>query len=79
MKRNYFSKEPRQRMKLSRQHWTKKDNRYKAKVPYIDEDEAYEFLETHPWLKARGYTVYQCEFCMKWHVGCLKQEEVSKS
>ena len=42
------------------EHWTRKVHSWKAKVAYETEDEAWEFLKTHPKLIQQGMTVYRC-------------------
>lgn len=73
--RRYHDKQPRERLKLSPQHWTRHDNHYKAKKPYETEDDAWEYLQQKPWLIQRGYTAYQCGICCKWHIGRLNVKE----
>lgn len=51
------------------EHWTRKSGSWKAKVAYETEDDAWEFLNQNPKLKAMGYVVYQCKTCSKWHIG----------
>ena len=52
------------------EHWTRKSSHgWKAKVSYDTEDEAWEWLNQNPRVKAQGYTVYQCRVCCKWHIG----------
>ena len=50
-------------------HWTRKGSSWKQKVGYDTEDEAWEFLEQNPKLKAMGERPYFCELCSKWHIG----------
>lgn len=57
------------------EHWTKKSHSWKAKVSYETEDDAFEFLNSNPKLKAMGYHAYQCKVCQKWHVGHLRKTE----
>ena len=45
------------------EHWTKKVHSWKAKVAYETEDDAWEFLKTHPKLIEQGMTVYRCNLC----------------
>lgn len=71
--RLYHDKQPRERLQLPRCHWTRKGNSYKPKKPYDTEDEAWEYLQQRPWLRARNYTVYKCLCCGKWHVGVVKE------
>lgn len=53
------------------EHWTRKSRSWKAKVAYRSEDEAWEFLNQNPKLKALNYNCYQCKVCSKWHIGRL--------
>lgn len=53
------------------EHWTKKSRSWKSKVAYESEDEAWEYLNTHPELKALGRHPYLCKVCSKWHIGRL--------
>ena len=55
-------------------HWTRKQhsNSWKAKVAYESKEEAAEFLQQNPKLKALNYRVYLCPICSKWHCGHLK-------
>lgn len=51
------------------EHWTKKVHSWKAKVAYETEDDAWEFLKTHPKLIEQGMTVYRCNMCNMFHCG----------
>ena len=51
------------------EHWTKKVHSWKAKVAYETEDDAWEFLKTHPKLIEQGMTVYRCNLCNMFHCG----------
>lgn len=51
------------------EHWTKKVHSWKAKVAYETEDDAWEFLKTHPKLIQQGMTVYKCHVCNMFHCG----------
>ena len=51
------------------EHWTKKVHSWKAKVAYETEDDAWEFLNTHPKLIEHGMTVYRCNLCNMFHCG----------
>jgi hypothetical protein len=53
------------------EHWTRKSRSWKAKVAYETEDDAWEFLNQNPKLKALNYNCYQCKVCSKWHIGRL--------
>ena len=63
----YFNKVP--SFKPDPEHYTRKQHSWKAKKSYETEDEAWEFLQENPKLKAQGYTVYRCRTCNKWHIG----------
>jgi hypothetical protein len=63
----YFNKVP--PFKPDPEHYTRKQHSWKAKEAYETEDDAWEFLQQNPKLKAQGYTVYRCRTCNKWHVG----------
>lgn len=55
------------------EHWTRKGpHGWKAKEAYESEDDACEYLELNPKLKAAGYRAYLCKTCNKWHIGHLK-------
>ena len=51
------------------EHWTRKVHSWKAKVAYETEDDAWEFLKTHPKLIEQGMTVYKCNVCNMFHCG----------
>ena len=61
------------------EHYTRKQHTWKAKVAYKTEDDAWEFLNQKPELKAAGYKAYQCKTCQKWHVGKLRNNERKKA
>lgn len=65
--KKYFNKVP--PFKPDPEHYTRKQRSWKAKEAYENEDDAWEFLQENPKLKAQGYTVYRCRTCSKWHVG----------
>lgn len=50
-------------------HWVRKGQSWKAKASYKSEDDAWEFLNQNPKLRAHGMTVYQCRICNKYHIG----------
>lgn len=50
------------------EHWVRKGDTWKAKVAYESEEDAWEFLNQNPKLKAAGYVAYQCKICLKWHI-----------
>lgn len=62
----YFNKIP--PFKPDPEHYTRKQRSWKAKEAYETEDDAWEFLQENPKLKAQGYTVYRCRTCSKWHI-----------
>lgn len=51
------------------EHYTRKQHSWKAKEAYETEDDAWEFLNQNPKLRAEGMTAYKCRTCQKWHVG----------
>lgn len=51
------------------EHWTRKVHSWKAKVAYETDDDAWEFLKTHPKLIEQGMTVYRCNVCNMFHCG----------
>lgn len=51
------------------EHWTKKVHSWKAKVAYETGDDAWEFLNQNPKLRAQGMAVYRCRICNKYHIG----------
>lgn len=53
------------------EHFTRMQRLWKAKVAYESEDEAWEFLNQNPKLKALGYTCYLCKVCSRYHIGRL--------
>lgn len=57
------------------EHFTRMHRLWKAKVAYESEDDAWEFLNTHPRYKEQGMTVYRCGFCNKYHVGHKKEDK----
>lgn len=69
MSRRYHNKIP--PFKPDPRHWTRKSHSWKAKVAYETEDDAWEFLNQNPKLKALGYSIYRCEVCSLYHVGHL--------
>lgn len=68
MKR-YHDKRPFPTFRPDARHWTRKGHSWKEKVAYSDEEDAEEYLQQNPKLKAIGYRTYQCVICCKWHVG----------
>ena len=67
--RMYRNKAPYSTLRPDARHWTRKGGSWKQKAGYGTEDEAWEFLNQNPGLRARGYRVYRCPVCEKWHVG----------
>lgn len=65
----YTDKRPLHSFRPDPRHWTRKGSSWKQKVAYGSEDEAWEFLEQNPKLKAIGYRVYACPICSRYHVG----------
>ena len=65
----YRNKAPYSTLHPSPEHWTRKGNSWKQKVGYESEDEAWEFLNTHPNLIRQGMTVYRCNVCNMLHIG----------
>nr|DAG40657.1 MAG TPA: hypothetical protein [Caudoviricetes sp.] len=53
------------------EHFTRMQRLWKAKVAYESEDDAWEFLNQNPKLKAIGYTCYLCKVCSRYHIGRL--------
>lgn len=51
------------------EHWFRKGQSWKAKVAYESEDDAWEFLNQNPKLRAQGMAVYRCRICNKYHIG----------
>ena len=64
----YRNKEPYSTMHPDARHWTRKGCSWKQKVDYDTEDEAREFLNQDPRLKAMGAVIYRCPVCNKFHV-----------
>lgn len=59
------------------EHWTKKVHSWKAKVAYETEDDAWEFLNQIPRLKALGWHPYLCKDCFFFKDGvCNDPNEV---
>jgi hypothetical protein len=73
-KHTYRNKAPYSTLHPDPRHWTRKQhsNSWKAKVAYESEEEAAEFLQQNPKLKALNYKIYICPICSKWHCGHLK-------
>jgi len=73
MSKRYHNKIP--PFKPDPRHWTRKKGcrSWKAKVAYETEDEAWEFLNQNPGLKALGMTVYFCPICSKYHCGHIRK------
>ena len=69
----YFNKVP--PFKPDPEHYTRKQRSWKAKEAYETEDDAWEYLNQNPKLKAEGMTVYRCRTCNKWHVGHRNNEK----
>lgn len=67
--KKYHDKRPFSTLLPDARHWTRKGNSWKEKVAYNDEEDAEEYLQQNPKLKAIGYRAYQCVICCKWHVG----------
>lgn len=69
--KKYHNKRPIRSLHPNPCHWTRKprSNSWRQKVAYDSEEEAEEYLQQNPKLKAIGYRVYQCVICCKWHVG----------
>lgn len=67
-KNRYHNKAPYSTLHPDARHWTRKGSSWKQKVGYDTEDEAWEFLEQNPKLKAIGAVVYRCPVCNKFHV-----------
>lgn len=76
MSKRYHNKIP--PFKPDPRHWTRKKGcrSWKAKVTYETEDEAWEFLNQNPRLKALGWKPYVCELCSKWHIGKLRNKNI---
>ena len=76
MSKRYHNKIP--PFKPDPRHWTRKKGcrSWKAKVAYKTEDEAWEFLNQNPRLKALGWKPYMCELCSKWHIGKLRNKNI---
>lgn len=68
-RKRYTDKRPLHSFRPDPRHWTRKGNSWKQKVAYRSEDEAWEFLEQNPKLKALNYKAYLCPICNKWHCG----------
>nr|DAL54127.1 MAG TPA_asm: RNA-binding protein [Caudoviricetes sp.] len=64
---NYRNKIP--PFKPDPEHYTRKQHSWKAKEAYETEDDAWEYLNQNPKLRAEGMTAYRCRTCQKWHVG----------
>lgn len=70
-KSRYYNKMP--PFKPDPRHWTKKSSHgWKAKVAYESDEDAWEFLNQNPRLKALGWRPYLCDVCSKWHIGRLR-------
>ena len=61
-------------LKPEPEHYTRKQHSCKAKEAYETEDDALEYINHNPKLKAEGMTVYRCRTCNKWHVGNRNNE-----
>lgn len=68
-KNRYHNKSPYSTLHPDARHWTRKGSSWKQKVGYDTEDEAWEFLKTHPKLIELGMTVYKCDVCNMYHCG----------
>ena len=75
----YFNKVP--PFKPDPEHYTRKQRSWKAKEAYENEDDAWEFLQENPKLKAQGYTVYRCRTCSKctWDTRTIKTYKIKGS
>lgn len=69
MRKNHHNPNKVPLFKPDPEHWTKKVHSWKAKVAYETEDDAWEFLKTHPKLIQQGMTVYKCNVCNMFHCG----------
>lgn len=70
----YHNKRP--PFKPDPRHWVRKSsNGWKSKVAYETEDDAWEFLQQNPRLKALGYRPYFCPLCSKYHRGHLHKQK----
>lgn len=77
-KKIYHNKAPYSTLRPNPEHWTRKpgSRSWKQKVAYDTEDEAGEFLEQNPRLKAMGAVCYRCNECNKWHVSVHYKQEI---
>ena len=50
------------------EHFTRMQSSWKQKVGYDTEDDAWEFLNQNPRLKAKDPVVYRCSICNKFHI-----------
>ena len=55
-------------LKPDPEHWTRKVHSWKAKVSYETEDDAWEFLNQNPKLKAEDTVDYMCCVCNRFHI-----------
>ena len=80
MKRHaYRNKAPYSTLHPDARHWTRKGSSWKQKVGYDTEDEAWEFLEQNPKMKAIGAVVYSCPVCNKFHVSIHYKNDKRKN
>ena len=64
----YRNKAPYSTLHPDARHWTRKGSSWKQKVGYESEDDAWEFLNQNPKLKAKDPVVYRCSVCNKFHI-----------
>ena len=69
----YFNKVP--PFKPDPEHYTRKQHSWKAKEAYETEDDAWEYLNQNPKLKAEGMTVYRCRTATNgmWGIGTTNE------
>lgn len=69
-KKTYHNKAPFSTLHPNPEHWTRKQGSrsWKQKEAYDTEDEAEEYLNQNPRLKAMGAVCYRCGECNKWHI-----------
>lgn len=58
-----------------REHYTKKNGVWKAKMSFPDEMGANNYIRTHMYFLEHGYVAYQCSICGKYHIGFLNDKE----
>ena len=58
---------------IKREHYTRKDNEWKPKKKFENEEDALVWIEKY---KMYGYNPYICKVCGKYHIGMKKENKL---